>query len=95
MLHRTINDASNLRRFKFASQVPDLSSRLFGTWIFLSFIIRTYAAYSIEHKEIYAIAFWTYVIALAHFLSEWLMFGTLSIRKGLIPSLSVANVSIA
>ncbi|KAJ8059531.1 hypothetical protein OCU04_011189 [Sclerotinia nivalis] len=76
------------------SQVADLNTRLFGTWTFVSFILRTYAAYNMENREIYTMALWKYGIALAHFVIEWLVFETMSIRKGIVPSLVIATVSM-
>lgn len=70
-----------------------LSSRLFGTWTLLSAVARGYAAYNIGSKEIYAIAFSTYAIALVHFGSEWLVYKTMTMRKGLLPSFAVASIT--
>ena len=39
----------------------------------------------------YQLAPWTYVIALVHFGSEWLVFGTAKMGKGLIGPLCVAS----
>ena len=56
--------------------VTSLSSRTFGTWTLLSAIVRVYAAYNIANRAVYDICAWSYVIAGAHFVSEWLVFGT-------------------
>ena len=66
---------------------------MFGTWIFLSCVVRLYAAYRIDVKEIYVLALWTFVIALAHFGSEWLIYRTMTKGK-LVPMLAVAGGSI-
>jgi len=71
-------------------QITPLSARTFGTWTFLSAIIRLYAAYRIDDKDIYALALWTYVIALAHFGSEWAVYGTVRWGRGIAPSLGIA-----
>ena len=71
--------------------VNHLSSRTFGTWTFLASIIRLYAAYNISNPLMYQLALWTYVIALAHFASEWLVFGTAKMGKGLIGPLCVSS----
>ena len=57
-------------------EVTLLSSRTFGTWTLLSAIVRVYAAYNIANRAVYDICVWSYVIAGAHFFSEWLVFRT-------------------
>jgi len=57
-------------------------------------VIRLYAAYNISDPLIYQLALWTYVIALAHFGSEWLVFGTAKMGKGLVGPLCVATGSL-
>lgn len=57
-----------------------LASRTFGTWTFLSSIVRAYAAYNIHNQVAYDMAFWTYGIALAHFLSEVGVYGSAQLR---------------
>lgn len=56
--------------------VTPLSGRTFGTWTFLSAIVRLYAAFNIHDPVLYQLAFATYGIAFAHFMSEWFVFGT-------------------
>lgn len=75
------------------SQANYLSIQLFGTWTLVSFILRKYNAYDIENKEIYTMTTWTYVIALPYFVSEWLVFETMSIRKGTPPPPATATES--
>ena len=58
------------------SDVTPLSSRTFGTWNLLSTIVRIYTAYHIYEQTVYILALWTYIVALPHFGSEWLIFGT-------------------
>jgi Erg28 like protein len=55
--------------------------------------VRAYAAYNIGSKEVYVIAFSTYAIALAHFGSECLVYKTMTMRSGLLPSFAVASVT--
>ena len=38
----------------------------------------------------FALAFWTFVIAVGHFGSEWAVFGTVRLGKGFAPSAIVA-----
>jgi hypothetical protein len=58
------------------SDVTPLSSRTFGIWNLLSTIVRIYAAYHIHEQTVYTLGLWTYIVALAHFGGEWLIFGT-------------------
>ena len=74
--------------------VNPLSSRTFGTWTLLSSIIRMYAAYNISAPLVYHLTLWTFVLALAHFLSEWLLFGTAKMGRGLIGPMCVATGSL-
>ena len=75
--------------------VTPLSARTFGTWTLLVSIVRLYAAYNIQDPAMYQIALWTYVIALGHFASEWLIFGTVKLNYGLAASVLVASCSLA
>lgn len=76
------------------SAVNPLSSRTFGTWTFVSSVIRMYAAYNISDPLMYQLTLWTFGIALAHFSSEWLYFGSAKLGKGLLPSMFVATGSL-
>lgn len=58
------------------SQATPLSSRTFGTWTVLQSMVRLYAAYHIDNPQIYQMAYWTYVVAFAHFMSEWFYYKT-------------------
>ena len=75
--------------------VTPLSARTFGTWTFLASIIRLYAAYHIHDPVIYQISLWTYIVALSHFTSEWLIFGTAKLNAGLAAPVVVASGSLA
>jgi len=67
---------------------------MFGTWTALSAIVRLVAAYSIHDSNLYHLVLYTYVVALAHFGSEWLVFGTMKAGRGITPVLGVASFSI-
>jgi hypothetical protein len=71
--------------------VTELSARTFGTWTAITSIIRLYAAYHINDKPVYEMALWTFGVAWAHFVSEWLFFGTARFGKGLIGPLLVST----
>lgn len=72
-------------------EVTKLSSRTFGTWTFLSAVIRFYGAYYISNPQIYQLTFITYVVAALHFVSEWRVYKTASWGRGLAGPIIVAN----
>jgi len=76
------------------STVTPLSARTFGTWTFLTSIVRIYAAYNIDHPAFYQLALWTFVIAGCHFMSEWLIFKTAKWALALSFPVFVANISL-
>ena len=43
---------------------------MYGTWTFLSSIIRVYAAWKIENYDLYVLAMWTYGVAAVYFSLE-------------------------
>ncbi|PWW73481.1 Erg28-like protein [Tuber magnatum] len=75
--------------------VTALSSRTFGTWTVLSAILRVYAAYHIHDPVVYDLAMWSYAVAGAHFVSEWLVFGSARFGAGLAGPLVVSSTSLA
>ncbi|KAI4235294.1 MAG: hypothetical protein LQ349_003256 [Xanthoria aureola] len=75
--------------------VTPLHSRAFGTYTALASIIRLYAAYNITDPMLYHLALWTYVVALGHFYSEWLIFGTARWGKGLAGPVIISVGSLA
>jgi hypothetical protein len=74
--------------------VEPLSGRVFGTWTFLSAVIRMTAAYNIDSPIAYNLAIWTYGIALTHFVGE-LVFGNASLKGRFLSPLIVASSSVA
>jgi hypothetical protein len=76
------------------SPVTPLSARTFGTWTLLSAIIRSYAAYNIDNKQVFEIAFCSYLIAFLHFFSEWLVFGSTRFGKGLAGPAIVSTLTM-
>lgn len=81
--------ASTVRKDQ-ASPVTELSARTFGTWTALSSIIRLYAAYHITEPAVYELGLWTFGLAFAHFMSEWLVFGTARWGRGLAGPVAVS-----
>ena len=47
---------------------------MYGTWTFLSSIIRVYAAWKIENVDLYVLAMCTYGVAAVYFSLEALIF---------------------
>lgn len=77
------------------NQVTPLTARLFGTWTLLSAIIRFRCARDMHNKSNYDLTIITFVLALAHFLSECIIFESTSIYSaGLISPFVVATMSI-
>ncbi|KAL8841836.1 MAG: hypothetical protein Q9205_002461 [Flavoplaca limonia] len=75
--------------------VTPLHARTFGTYTALASIIRLYAAYNITNPMLYQLAIWTYIVALGHFYSEWLVFGTARWGKGLAGPVIISVSSLA
>jgi len=80
---------------KGLSPANGLSARTFGTWTFLSSVVRMYAAYHISSRIGYDLAIWTYGIALTHFLTEWLVYGSAQLRGRFVFPLIVASSTAA
>lgn len=76
------------------STTTPLSARTFGTWTFLSAIIRFYAAYDIQNPALYQLALCSYLVAMMHFVSEWFVFGTARWGKGLAGPVFVSVGSV-
>lgn len=74
--------------------VTPLSGRTFGTWTFLSAIVRFYAAFNIHDPVVYKLAFATYVVAWAHFMGEWFVFGTAKWNRALAGPVFVSTGSL-
>ena len=85
--------ASSAARHSDVQSTP-LQSRTFGTWTSLAAIVRIYAAYNITNPILYKLALWSYVIAFAHFISEWLIFGTARWGRGLAGPVVVSTGSL-
>ncbi|RAL17668.1 Erg28 family protein [Aspergillus homomorphus CBS 101889] len=75
------------------SHANALSSRTFGTWTFLSAVIRFYAAYNINNPAVYDLALWTFGIALVHFVGE-LVHGSARLKGRFVSPLIVASSTL-
>ncbi|CCD25969.2 Erg28p NDAI_0G01940 [Naumovozyma dairenensis CBS 421] len=71
-----------------------LSARTFGTWTFISCVIRLYGAFYLNEPHIYQLAFISYIVALVHFGSELLIFRTCSFNSGFMGPLIVSTTSL-
>ncbi|GKZ24529.1 ergosterol biosynthesis protein [Aspergillus brasiliensis] len=96
--YRSESYAADLYNGKTADGRPPtnpLSSRTFGTWTFLSSVVRMYAAYNLNNPAVYDLALWTFGIALVHFVGEWLGFGSAQLKGRFVSPLIVASSTLA
>ncbi|KAG9105003.1 ergosterol biosynthesis protein [Ceratobasidium sp. 370] len=73
--------------------VTPLQSRTFGIWTLTAAILRFYCAYHINNKAVYELTMWTYVLAFAHFTSEFLIFRTAGLGAGVLSPFVVSTLS--
>ncbi|KAI7886695.1 Erg28-domain-containing protein [Lichtheimia hyalospora FSU 10163] len=76
------------------SEVTPLSARFFATWTWSVSMVRIYAAFHLQHKFMYELGIWTYVIALTHYLGELVVFGGCKINGPFMSPLCVAVSSL-
>ncbi|KIL64473.1 hypothetical protein M378DRAFT_163251, partial [Amanita muscaria Koide BX008] len=74
--------------------VTPLQARTFAVWTLTSAIVRAYAAYNINTKEIYDMAMMSYLIAFGHFFSELLVYRTVNIGAGIIGPVIVSTSTL-
>ncbi|KAF9048713.1 Erg28 like protein-domain-containing protein [Panaeolus papilionaceus] len=74
--------------------VTPLQARTFAAWTLMSAVVRAYAAYNINNKTIYDMAFVSYLIAFGHFSSEFFIFRTCSLNPGVISPFIVSTTSL-
>ncbi|OJD18810.1 hypothetical protein AJ78_01217 [Emergomyces pasteurianus Ep9510] len=68
-----------------------VQSRTFGTWTFISSVVRAYAAFYINEPHMYDLAMWTFGTAFVHFMSEWLVFESAKAKGRFVSPLFVAS----
>ncbi|ORZ02625.1 Erg28 like protein-domain-containing protein [Syncephalastrum racemosum] len=74
------------------NEVSPLAARFFATWTMSVSMIRIYAAFHLEHKFMYDLGIWTYVIALSHYSLELFVFGGCKLNG---PFMSPAIVAVS
>ncbi|GAP84742.1 putative transmembrane domain-containing protein [Rosellinia necatrix] len=86
--------AVNTKDGRTTDQVSPLAARLFGTYTFISAVVRLYASYNLHLAPVYNMAIWTYVVALFHFGSEWAVYRTAYIGPPILFPFFFATVGI-
>jgi hypothetical protein len=76
------------------NEVTGLSARTFGTWTFVTAIVRIIAAYHLNDPTMYLLAFVVFLGANLHFMSEWLVFKTTKWGEGLAGPVIISSVSL-
>ncbi|KAI9323241.1 Erg28 like protein-domain-containing protein [Dichotomocladium elegans] len=76
------------------NEVTPLSSRFFATWTWSVSMIRIYVAFHLQHRFMYQLGIWTYVIALTHYLGELFVFRTCKLNGPFMSPMSVAVTSL-
>ncbi|KAK9450130.1 uncharacterized protein V1518DRAFT_413066 [Limtongia smithiae] len=74
--------------------VTGLSARTFGTWTFITSVVRFYGAYHLNDPAVFSLTYATFIVALVHFSSEWLIYKTTKFGKGLLGPLIVSTTSL-
>lgn len=87
--------SNNHKEGRAQDQVTPLAARLFGTYTLISAIVRLYASYHLRLAPVYQMAVWTYVVALLHFLSEFLVYKTARFGTPIAMPFFFASVGIA
>jgi Erg28 like protein len=79
---------------KAADQCTPLAARCFGTWTFLTSVVRLYCAYHLQYAPMYDLAYWTYIVAFGHFVSELLVFKSMTLGVPQMFPLTLATVAL-
>ncbi|KMS99670.1 hypothetical protein BVRB_1g021760 [Beta vulgaris subsp. vulgaris] len=71
-----------LRRAVFAqTDMTEVHGRTFGVWTLLTCTLCFLCAFNLDDKPIYLATFLSFVYALGHFLTEYLVYGTMTIAN--------------
>jgi len=79
---------------KAADQCTPLAARCFGTWTFLTSVVRLYASYHLSYGPMYNLAYWTYLVAFGHFVSELLIFKSMTLGVPQMFPLTLATTAL-
>ncbi|KAI0388610.1 transmembrane domain-containing protein [Xylariaceae sp. FL0594] len=86
--------SANAKGGRTTDQVTPLAARLFGTYTFITAVVRLYASYNLHLAPVYHMALWTYIVALSHFGSEWAVYRTAYISPPILFPFFFASVGI-
>ena len=75
-------------------ETTNLSARTFGTWTFISCVIRLYGAFFLQEEHIFQLVMVSYCVALLHFGSELLIYKTCNFDSGFMGPLIVSTTSL-
>ncbi|EOX97247.1 Erg28 like protein [Theobroma cacao] len=63
------------------SQVTEVHGRTFGIWTLLTCTLCYLCAFNLENKALCLVTFLSFVYAFVHFLTEYLIYGTTTVRN--------------
>ena len=76
------------------SPVTPFGARAFGGWNLLSAVIRLYAAYHVDNREVFQLVIWSYVISTIFVCSEVWVYDTARWKSGWITIVAVGVPSM-
>jgi hypothetical protein len=88
------NPEDSVSKLVSAHESPKATDQCFGTWTFITSVVRLYAAYNLHLAPMYNVAYWTYVVALGHFASELLYFKSMTLGVPQLFPLCLATIGI-
>jgi len=65
----------------FVIVVTEIHGRTFGTWTLLTCTLCYICAFNLENKPLYLATFLSFIYALGHFLTEYLIYHTMEIKN--------------
>ncbi|KAL5560910.1 hypothetical protein UlMin_030657 [Ulmus minor] len=63
------------------SEMTEVHGRTFGVWTFLTSTLCFLCAFNLENKPLYLATFLSFIYALGHFLTEYLIYQTMAITN--------------
>ncbi|XWS67528.1 hypothetical protein CRYUN_Cryun04dG0014200 [Craigia yunnanensis] len=61
--------------------VTEVHGRTFGIWTLPTCTLCYLCAFNLENKAVYLVTFLSFIYAFGHFLTEYLIYGTMTIRN--------------